>query len=160
MTVIVDATPLIYLAAIGRFELLETLYRRIIIPTAVHDEVVVQGGGRWGATEAAAANWIDCRAVSDPAMMAAVLADLDPGEREVIALAEELCADIVIMDESSGRHELKRRGFTFIGTVGVLMLAKDRGLITTLKPELDRLRACGFHLSDHVYQSCLASVGE
>jgi uncharacterized protein len=160
MTVIVDVTPLIYLAAISRFSLLESLYRRIIIPSAVRDEVVVQGSGRWGATETAAANWIDCRAVSDPATMAAVPADLDLGEREVIALAEEHRANLVIMDESSGRHELKRRRFTLIGTMGVLMLAKGRGLITTLKPEFDGLRACGFHLSDHVYQACLASVAE
>jgi uncharacterized protein len=142
MTVIVDATPLIYLAAIGRFHLLENLYRRIVIPSAVREEVVVQGSGRWGAAETAAATWIDCQAVSDPAKIAAVPADLDAGEREVIALADEICANLVIMDESGGRDELKRRGLACVGTVGVLMLAKDRGLISTLKPELDGLRAC------------------
>ena len=52
------------------------------------------------------------------------------------------------------------RGITFIGTVGVLMEAKQRGSIAALKAELDHLRVGGFHLSDRVYQACLAFVGE
>jgi len=78
----------------------------------------------------------------------------------VIALSEEIGADVVIMDEASGRQELDRRGIAFLGTVGVLMLAKHRGLITALKSELDQLRARGFHLSERVYKACLAAVGE
>src|SRR5437879_2077979 len=101
-----------------------------------------------------------CCAVSDPTKLAALPGSLDAGEREVIALAEAAHADLVIMDEAAGRRELGQRGFAFVGTVGVLMLAKQRGLLSALRPELDRLRACGFHLSDRVYGSCLASVGE
>ena len=52
------------------------------------------------------------------------------------------------------------RGIAFIGTVGILMEAKQRGLIVALRPELDQLRTCGFHLSDRVYRACLAFVGE
>jgi len=66
----------------------------------------------------------------------------------------------VIMDESAGRRELAVRGIAFIGTVGILMEAKQRGLIVALRPELDQLRTCGFHLSDRVYRACLAFVGE
>jgi uncharacterized protein len=64
------------------------------------------------------------------------------------------------MDEARGRQELIKRGITFMGTVGVLMLAKQRGLITELKPELDQLRVHGFHFSERVYRACLSSVGE
>jgi len=157
---VVDSTPLIYLAAMGRFDLLQALYGRIVIPAGVRDELVVQGAGRWGAAETAAASWIDCQPVVDIAKLAVLPGNLDGGEREVIALAEEVPADLVIMDESSGRQELKRRGIPFIGTVGVLMLAKKGGLLALLKPELDKLRVCGFHLSDRVYLTCLAAVGE
>ncbi len=66
MTGVSNSTPLIYLAAIGRFGLLQALYGRISIPLAVFDEVVTQGTGRWGAAETANANWIDRRAISDP----------------------------------------------------------------------------------------------
>jgi predicted nucleic acid-binding protein len=85
---------------------------------------------------------------------------LHGGESEVVVLAEELHADLVIMDDSAARRELTQRGITFIGTAGSLIVAKSRGLINALKPELDQLRACGFRLSDRVYRACLATVRE
>ncbi len=159
-TVIADATPLIYLAAIGKFDLLGVLYGRIVIPYAVYDEVVTQGVGRPGAAETAGAAWVDRQAVSDPAKVTSLQTHLDRGESEAIVLAEKLHADLVVMDESAGRRVLAGRGIAFIGTVGVLMQAKQQGLIAALKPELDQLRACGFHLTDRVYLACLAVSGE
>ena len=160
MIVVADATPLIYLAAIGKFDLLRILYGRINIPAAVYDEVVTQGAGRWGAAETAAAGWIDRATVHDPTKLTGLQAHLDSGESEVVVLAEELHADLVLMDESAGRRELSQRGLAFIGTVGVLTQAKRRGLIAALKPELDQLRVCGFYLTDHLYRACLSAVGE
>jgi predicted nucleic acid-binding protein len=160
MTVVCNSTPLIYLAAIARFDLLRDLFNRILIPSAVYNEVVTQGTGRWGAAETSGANWIDRRPVSDPVKVRSLLARLRGGESEVIILAEELGADLVIMDDSTARRELAQRGLRFMGTVGVLMTAKHRGLLPILKPDLDQLRASGFRLSDSVYQACLAAVGE
>ena len=160
MTVVVDSTPLIYLAAIGKFDLLRSLYGRIIIPVAVYNEVVTQGTGRYGAAETSSASWIERRAVSDATRVAALRGQLDGGESEVVILSDELHADLVIMDEAAGRRELANRGTTHIGTIGVLMQAKSRGLLTALRPELDQLRASGFHISDRVYQHCLQAVGE
>ncbi len=159
-TVIADATPLIYLAAIGKFDLLGDLYGRIVIPNAVYDEVVIQGAGLPGAAETAGAIWVDRVAVSDPTKLTSLLTHLDSGESEAIVLAEELHADLVIMDESAGRRVLAGRGIAFLGTVGVLMQAKQRGLIPALRPALDQLRACGFHLTDRVYHTCLTASGE
>src|SRR5437016_4670425 len=102
MTVVSNSTPLIYLAAIGRFDILNALFGRITIPLAVYNEVVIQGAGRWGAAETAAAAWIDRCAVSDPTKLASLPGSLDAGEREVIALAEAAHADLVIMDEAAG----------------------------------------------------------
>jgi len=160
MIVVADSSPLIYLAAIGKFALLESLYSQIIIPQAVFDEVVTHGSGRWGASETASASWISCRAIPDPSKLPTIQVHLHAGEREVIGLAEELHADLVLMDEAAGRRELQKRGIKFFGTVGVLIQAKQRMLIAALKPELDQLRACGFHLTDRFIQTCLASVGE
>lgn len=160
MTVVSNATPLIYLAASGNFDLLRILHGRVLIPAAVYEEVVTQGAGRWGAAETAGANWIDRRTVVDLAQVASLQTHLHGGESEVVVLSEELHADLVIVDESAARRELARRGFAFIGTVGVLIKAKQRGLVAALKPELDQLRSCGFRLSDRVYQACLAAVGE
>ncbi len=160
MTVIADATPLIYLAAIGKFELLRVLYGRSVSPCAVSHHVVIPGAGRPGAAETAGAAWVDRRAVSDPAKVTGLGTHLDSGESEAIVLAEELHADLVVMDETAGRCVLAGRGIAFIGTVGILMQAKRRGLIAALKPELDQLRTCGFHLTDRVYRASLAASGE
>ena len=65
MTVVADATPLIYLAATGKFDLLHTLHGCIVIPEAVYDEVVTQGGSRPGAVETATATWIERRQVAN-----------------------------------------------------------------------------------------------
>ncbi len=160
MIVVVNSTPLIYLAAVGRFDLLQTLYGQIVIPTAVFDEVVIQGAGQWGAAETVAASWIDSRAVTSRAEVSALFGQLDLGESEVIVLAQELVADLVIVDETAARRELAGRGIAFTGTVGVLIQARQRGLLPSLRAELDRLRACGFHLADRIYRACLAAVGE
>lgn len=160
MIVVADSTPLIYLAAIGKFDLLHVLFDRISIPPAVYDEVVIQGAGRWGAAQTAAADWIDRPAINDPSKITILPSHLDCGESEVIVLAEELHADLVIMDEAADRRELRQRGMAFVGTVGVLMQARLRGLTMSLKSDLDQLRACGFHLTDHLYRTCLAAVGE
>ncbi len=160
MIVVVDSTPLIYLGAIGRFDLLRSLYGRILIPSAVFDEVVNQGEGRWGAQETAAADWVDVKSVSDPTLAAALADHLDGGEREVIALATELRAKMVIMDETAGRRELDARAIPYVGTIGALMQAKLRGLLAELRPELEQLRKCGFHVSDRICEACLRSVSE
>jgi predicted nucleic acid-binding protein len=158
--VVADATPLIYLAAIQKFDLLRTLFGRVVIPSAVYDEVVINGAGRPGAAETAGAAWIDRQSIFSASKAVSLQTFLDYGECEAIILAEELHADLVIMDEALGRRELAKRGIVFIGTIGVLMQAKQRNLIAALKPELDQLRAAGFHLTDRVYYSCLAASGE
>src|SRR5215471_2319680 len=85
-TVIADSTPLIYLAAIRKFDLLQALYGRIIIPAGVYDEVVIQGTGLPGAAETASAAWIDRMAVTDSAKVASLQVHLDIGESEAIVL--------------------------------------------------------------------------
>ncbi len=160
MIVVCNSTPLIYLAAIGKFDLLHSQYGKVNIPNAVFDEVVTQGTGRWGAAETAAATWIQQRHVVDVAEVAALQSHLHGGESEVVVLAKELHADLAIVDDSAARHVLSMRGIPLIGTVGVLMAAKSRGLISNLKPELDALRKASFRLSDRVYHACLRAVGE
>jgi predicted nucleic acid-binding protein len=160
MIVVADSTVLIFLSAIGRFDLLVSLYGGIVIPDGVYDEVVTRGAGRWGADETATAAWIGRQTVADLTKATDLLSHLGRGESEVILLAEELAADLVIMDEADGRQELSKRKISFVGTAGILLQAKMKGMIPAAKPELDRLRAFGFHLSDSVYNACLALAGE
>lgn len=77
------------------------------------------------------------------------LIHLDPGERDAILLAEELRADQLIIDESRGRQEAKRRHLPFTGTLGVLQAGAKQGLID-LKSAVRRLEQTSFHISHHV----------
>ncbi|MEW6367813.1 MAG: DUF3368 domain-containing protein [Acidobacteriota bacterium] len=87
--------------------------------------------------------------------------DLDLGESESIALAVDLTADLVPLDEKEARREAERLGLNVMGVVGVLLEAKARGLVSAVRPLLDSLRHdAGFWLSDAVYQSALGLAGE
>jgi len=76
---------------------------------------------------------------------------LDPGESEALALAIEVHADAVLIDEAVGRANAAKLGLTAIGVLGILLAAKKRGLVAALAPELDRLQAgLGFRVSDQL----------
>jgi predicted nucleic acid-binding protein len=77
------------------------------------------------------------------------LAHLDPGERDAILLAEELHADQLIIDESRGRQEAKRRHLPFTGTLGVLQAGAKQGL-SDLKSAVGRLQQTSFHISQDI----------
>jgi len=80
---------------------------------------------------------------------------------ETIALGIQLGATLVLMDERDGRNRARRQGLRSMGVVGVLLLAKERGLIPEVRPRLDALHGkAGFWLSDPVYRQALASAGE
>lgn len=82
----------------------------------------------------------------------AVSSELDKGERAAIALAIELKAKLLLRDEAAGRREAKHLGLRITGTVGVLRLAAERGLIDVLDV-VSRLRASGFYIDDDVIRA-------
>ena len=89
----------------------------------------------------------------------ALALDLDAGEAEAIALAVECQADLILLDERLGRQAAQRMGLTVAGTLGVVIAAKDRGILTAVRPLLDALRAdAGFWIGDVLYNAALAAV--
>ena len=161
MIVVCNTTPLIALAATGQFDLLRALYGEIHIPDAVFHEVVVAGAGEAGAREAGAANWIKRHTVRNTALVQALELELDAGEAEAIALAVEQSAGLILLDERLGRHAAARLGLTMTGTLGVLIAAKDRKLLVSVRPVLDALRAqAGFWMSDDLHAAVLKTAGE
>jgi uncharacterized protein len=161
MIVVSNSSPLISLSAIGRLELLRTLYGAISIPRAVHNEVAETGSGRPGAVEVKSLAWITCCDVSSANVVTALQGKLDHGEAEAIALALELPADLLLMDERLGRIEAARFSLRFIGTLGVLVEAKARGRLQEVRPVLDELSThAGFHMSDVLRARVLAETGE
>jgi len=159
--VVSDTSPIINLAAVGEMGLFQRLYGTIVIPQAVYDEVVIAGHGQPGATEVATSAWIETRAVADASAVSRLRGSLDVGEADAIALAAELAAGLLLMDERKGRAAAAALEIPAIGLLGVLVAAKRAGQLPTVRPVLDALRTtAGFWVSDALRARVLAAVGE
>ena len=140
--VISDASPLVHLSAIQRFDLLRQLYPVLLVPPAVLDEVSVAGKGRPGAAElqhAIKIGNIQVRAPNLSIISRTELQNLDPGEAEALALALETTAELVLIDELRGRAIARSLGIRAVGTLGVLIEGKHKGLVHSLRHELLQL---------------------
>lgn len=160
MIVVSDATPLIALAKIGRLALLQDLFGTIWVPDAVYAEVTFRVPNRPGADEVRQASWISVMSVLDSVKADYLRLDLDRGEAEVLVLAAEMAADWVLLDEAKARLAADLLGLQYIGTVGLLLLAKQLGKVPALRPLLDELRERRFHLSDRVVRVALSRADE
>jgi predicted nucleic acid-binding protein len=156
MLVVSNTSPIINLAAIGHLSLLEQLYGKIIIPKAVWEEIRT-GEGQPGEAEVKSLPWFEQRQVSNRDLIREIL---NPGEAEALALAIELRADLLLIDERAGRMEAELRGLRFKGLLGVLIEAKKKGYLKDVKPLLDDLRRKRFWIGETLYQQVLKTVEE
>jgi predicted nucleic acid-binding protein len=154
MIVISDTSPLNYLALIGQAERLHDLYGRVVIPRAVLDELhAAETPEEVRAWLLNKPDWLEVQAlVTTPD---AELAYLGAGEREAIALAQQLRADAILMDDRDGRREASRRRLRVIGTLAVLVDAAERGLLE-LPEAFRRLQQTTFRASPRLFESLLA----
>jgi uncharacterized protein len=161
MIVVSNTTPLIGLAAIQRFDLLRDLFGDIHIAPAVYKEAFVaergQGGTKYDVSEA---SWLKTTPVQDRLAVNVLLDELDAGEAETIVLAHELKADWVLMDERKGRRKLTQLGLNKIGTASILLRAKQAGLVSNLRQELEQLRQHGFSISQSVIDAVVQQANE
>lgn len=161
MKIVSNSTPLIGLASIGRFKLLNDFFGEIIIAEAVYDETVIHGREKGGAKkEVASAKWVQVQKVKDRLAVEVMLEEMDLGEAETIVLAREISANYVLMDERKGRRMLERLSIPKIGTIGILLRAKQEGVIEALRPELEKLRQYGFSLDPFLFDEVVKQAGE
>jgi predicted nucleic acid-binding protein len=161
MIVVSNTSPLTNLAAIGQFPVLHQLYGRLHIAEGVWEELNAKGQHWPGRDEVTEADWIARHTVLNQALVTALRRDLDRGEAETIALALDLRADLVLLDEREGRHAAQRLELRVTGVVGLLLEAKSRGAVDAVRPHLDALRhEAGFYLSEPVYHFALSLTGE
>lgn len=161
MIVVSNTSPLTNLAAIGQFTLLQRLYGTIVIADGVWQELNAFEQSWPGSHEVAAADWIEKRQLQNQSTVIALCRDLDRGEAETIALALELNADLVLLDERDGRNAAERFDLMVVGVLGILLEAKTKGFIEQIRVHLDALREqAGFHISDPLYQYALSAAGE
>jgi uncharacterized protein len=160
LIVVSDASPIISLAAAGQLELLRLLYEEVSIPEAVHQEISAAGPGQPGVEELQAA-WIKTKAVKNRPLVRALEGELDQGEAEAIALAVELDADVVLVDERRGRVVALRLGLNVLGVMAVLLEAKQKGFLPQIRPVLDDLLTkAGFRISQRLYAHVIQMAGE
>lgn len=134
--VVSDTSPITNLIKIGELRLLNQLFGKVIIPLEVFNELCQIESQK---EELAGNAWIETAILSDAALKNELSANLDAGEAEAIALAVELKADFLLMDEQKGRAAAENRGLKVIGILGVLIQAKNNNLIAHVKPLLERL---------------------
>jgi predicted nucleic acid-binding protein len=157
--VVVNTTPIIALVLAGQLPLLRWLYTAVTIPPAVQAEIRTGGSNGIGVSELEAADWIHVVPLQDP-RRADLLTDLDRGEAEVLALAQEIYAGLVIVDERLARRHAKRLGLPLTGTLGLLLRAKQAQLISEVKPLIIAMRAGGIWLSDALVAEALTIARE
>jgi predicted nucleic acid-binding protein len=143
MLVVADTSPINYLVLIGQINVLPQLYSRILIPPAVLAELKHPVAARvvraWATS---APSWLEVRnPKSDVA-----LPQLDPGESAAIALATEVHAEVVLIDDKAGRQEAVRRGLKVAGTLSVLDEADRAGLVV-FDDAVAELRKTSFRVS-------------
>jgi predicted nucleic acid-binding protein len=159
--IVSDTSPINNLAEINQLHLLHQLYGTVLIPEAVFQELTDPSFPVAGATEVQTFDWIQTLTVSDRTLVEAMSNELDIGEAEAIALAVEIKADQVLIDERRGRLVATRLNLRCIGILGILVEAKSQGLIAEVKPLLDALvNEAGFWVAEPLYNSILRLVGE
>ena len=160
MAAISNSSPLILYAQIGRLELLHSLFDEVFVPPAVWREVVTASHDRVGAIEVRQAGWIVHVPLPDPGLPP-LLANLDPGEAEAIALASSFRPEVqILLDDRRARRVARNLGLKVVGSAGVLGLAKDVGLISAVRPVLFDLRSAGLFLSEGTVRELLRISGE
>jgi predicted nucleic acid-binding protein len=157
---VINAGPLVALSLAGRLDLLPALFREFWIPETVFHEVAVAGLGRPGSQALSAARWAPhVRPVPEPDPL--LIAELDPGEAAVIALARSLAPCLAVIDERRGRkiaHQVY--GLPVKGTAGLFVEAHRRGLLGDVGSALLDLRLAGYFLSDAVIEGACAAAAQ
>lgn len=160
LRVIVNSTPLIALCNIGRLDLLQKVYGRIVIPQAVFDEVTEKDDSACHQIKQRP-DWIEIEQISDNSQKQMYRAKLHDGEVEVMILAQEPpTADLLIIDDNAAKKTAKFLGLHVTGTLGVLLRAKRMGLVEKIAPLIEDLCKNGFYVDETVKAMALKQASE
>jgi uncharacterized protein len=161
MIIVSDTTTVANLFAIEHFRLLPALFGQIILPEGVYEELRAPNGFPRETDEQIQALTVQVRTAQNKEAVRSLMNSLDAGEAEAIILAEELHADTLIIDERKGRQIARERGLHTVGLLGIILQAKQQGMIRSVRPLLHELRAtAGFYVSDALCKEILRESGE
>jgi len=160
MIVVSDSTILIGLVKIGKLDLLKEIFSKVFVSEEVFKEVVERGKGKPGSKVIKETAWIEAEPVKDKIQVAFLLGSLEKGEAEVLVLARELEADLILLDEKKARKSAVIAGFEIMGLLGLFILAKNLGLIHEVRPLINELMIKKFRISDKIIEKTLKKVSE
>ena len=158
--VIVNSTPLIALSNVDKLEVLKMMYGEITIPRAVYKEISAKPDSISKKMVEEARDWIKVENIENEMAKLMFKSQLHEGEVEVMILAKEKNADLVIIDDNNARKYAKYLELTLTGTLGVLIKAKQEGYISEIRPLIDGLARNGIYLSKTLIDKCLEQAGE
>jgi predicted nucleic acid-binding protein len=160
MIIVADTTSISELAKVNYLNLLPKLFGRVIIPQGVYDEL--KTGQHPAAKIVQELSWLDVVAVNNRLVVEELqkVGNLDLGESEAIALAEEMGADQLLIDEKAARRVAMARNLPLIGTMGILLLAKRQGELENVKDILDQMQQQGTRISNRLYHQVLILAKE
>jgi predicted nucleic acid-binding protein len=156
---LVNASPLIYLAKLGQLALLRLGTEEVLLPSAVLEEIRAKQDIATEQMEQHLGTWLKVCSITRPEVLR-FLPDLGEGERDVIAEALQEGIASVVLDDQEARRLARRMGLEPVGTVGLLLAAKKRSLLPSVKDELERLRGFGFWVSEELVSRVLQEAGE
>lgn len=158
MVIVSDASPVTSLIQVGQLELLNAVFGQVVVPRAVYNELCKVPGQQ---TIIDQQNWLFIDHAKDLKHVKTLENELDAGEAEAIVLALEMKADYLVIDEFKGRNKAEEIGLKIIGSLGVLLQAKQKGLISAVKPLIDDLiQKAEFRVHPALYQQVLNIAGE
>lgn len=157
--VIINASPLIFLARSRHIHLLQHLHRPVLVPQPVVQEIRARGPHDPTVRTLSETAWLEV--ASAPVIPDEILAwNLGLGESAVLALAQSKPGSIAMIDDLAGRRCAQTLNIPLVGTVGLVLLAKKNGVIPSARATLAVLREQGMYISDSVLNSALSLVEE
>lgn len=158
--VVANSSPLIFLAKLQKLDLLHNLFENLTIPQAVYEETVVEGKQHPESRYIKKADWILNYNIKNQRLATFLRQLVDEGEAEAITLSLENDADLLLVDDKDVRKIAKHFGLEITGTIGVLLLAKKKKILTTLQPLISELREEGFRISGNVVKKILQEASK
>ncbi len=157
---IVDTSPLCYLHRAGILHVLPAIFGRVIVPGQVVAELSAGREHGHDLPEPLFLPWADVRTVLPLSPELESFGRLDAGERAVLTLALAMPGSVAIIDDLPARRVAKSLGVNVTGTLHVIVVAKQRGLVPAVRPLLDRLQELKFRVSADLLDHVLALADE
>lgn len=147
--IISDTSCLILLSKIDEFDLLQQLANHVYITKDIFEEYGHE-----------IPSWIIIKDVKDQHYQKIIELDIDKGEASAIALSIEFEESVLILDDLKGRKYASKLGLKFTGTLGLIMKAKQLGVLKAIKPIITKIKNTNFRFNDDLLDSIIKEAGE